>query len=145
MHNSVKILCTLDTTDPACALGMEIWLDDLQIFDCAHVTEPIKFEHEFSDQDAQHLLRFVMKGKQLTHTQVDADGQIVSDARLLIKNLSFDEIELGQILIDHAAYYHNFNGSGPHTREKFYGELGCNGSVELEFSTPMYLWLLENM
>jgi hypothetical protein len=38
-----------------------------------------------------------------------------------------------------------FNGTSEVTEDKFYSELGCNGTVSLKFTTPMYLWLLEHM
>jgi hypothetical protein len=44
-----------------------------------------------------------------------------------------------------AKYQHDFNGTGKLTTQNFYGELGCNGTVSLKFSTPIYIWLLENM
>jgi len=44
-----------------------------------------------------------------------------------------------------AQYQHDFNGTGNPTIDKFYGEMGCNGTVSLKFTTPIYLWLLENM
>jgi hypothetical protein len=30
-------------------------------------------------------------------------------------------------------------------KDKFYGSMGCNGTITFEFNTPFYLWLLENM
>jgi hypothetical protein len=47
--------------------------------------------------------------------------------------------------IDQLVYEHNANGTGPLVQDKFYGEMGCNGTVTLEFSSPTYLWLLEQM
>ena len=145
MSEVVKLAVTIDTTDPACALGMEIWLDGQQIFNDNHVASQIIFEHEFADTDGQHELKFVMKGKSAEHTQIDSTGQIIKDARLTIKDFKFDEIELGHMLTQVTSYSHDFNGTEQPIQEKFYGELGCNGVVNLAFTTPVYLWLLENM
>ena len=65
--------------------------------------------------------------------------------RLFQAALAFDEIELKQIFIDHAVYTHNFNGTQTEIQDKFYGEMGCNGTVSFKFTTPVYLWLLENL
>jgi hypothetical protein len=143
--NTVKLSCVIDTTDVTCPLGVEIWVDSEQIFDCAHVTDTIKFEHNLNDNDGEQTLKFVMKGKTIDHTQIDEHGQIIKDASLIIQNVSIDEIALGQLLTDHAVYTHNFNNSGPVTQDKFYREMGCNGSVSLTFCNPFYLWLLEHM
>lgn len=139
------ISCNLDTTDPSCALGTEIWLDDDCLFNDSHITGLTHFEHSLSDSDAQHQLRFILKGKMPEHTIISESGEILKDARLIIKDLSFDDIALGQIFIDQAVYTHDFNGTAPQTQDKFYQEMGCNGTVQLNFSTPVYLWLLENM
>jgi hypothetical protein len=69
----------------------------------------------------------------------------VSDAVLTIKDLAFDEIKLGHMLTELATYTHNFNGTKEPVQEKFYGAMGCNGTVSLKFAAPVYLWLLENM
>jgi hypothetical protein len=71
-------------------------------------------------------------------------GEIVLDARLAIKDIEFDQIALNHIFTELSVYTHDFNGTGPQTSDKFYGEIGCNGIVELKFTTPVYIWLLEN-
>ena len=62
--NTVKLSCDIDTTDADCPLGIEIWIDNEQIFDCVHVTETINFVGDFNDDNGEHTLKFVMKGKQ---------------------------------------------------------------------------------
>jgi hypothetical protein len=147
MENTVKISCVIDTTDTTVPLGMEIWLDDQQIFNLDWLKESHKISHDISglDADADHELRFVMKNKNNEHTIVDDGGNIVKDARLIISDLSFDEIALGHIVTEKAVYAHDFNGTGKTVEDKFFGEIGCNGTVSLKFTTPVYLWLLENM
>jgi hypothetical protein len=144
MSNKVKISCVLDTTDSSCPLGMEIWMDDQQIFNQDHLTELTPFEYELSDDDGEHSLRFVMKGKTQAHTKINESGEIISDSRLVIKDIEFDEIALKYLFNNLAVYTHDFNGTGPTTLDKFHGEMGCNGTLELKFTTPTYLWLLEN-
>lgn len=147
-----RISCNIATSDAGARLGVEIWIDNQQIFNLEHVTELINFSYNLPDDDGEHQLKFVMKGKMAEHddgiysayTDIDDDGNIVKDARLIISNLGFDEIKLGQIFIDQAVYTHDFNGSQPEIQDKFYGEMGCNGTVQLDFTTPIYLWLLEH-
>jgi hypothetical protein len=95
--------------------------------------------------DQSHVLKLVLKGKQPIHTTVDSAGNIVSDALLMINDLSFDGIILDTIFNEHSVYCHNFNDTQPTTNDKFFGSMGCNGTVFLEFTTPIYLWLLEMM
>lgn len=144
MESTVKITCNLATSDSSVPLGLEIWLDDQQIFNQEWIKESVAFCHEISDADAQHELRFVMKNKTAEHTKVDQDGNIVKDSWLTVSDLAFDEIQLGHIGTELAVYTHDFNGTGNQVQEKFYGTMGCNGTVSLKFNTPVYLWLLEN-
>jgi hypothetical protein len=145
MTNTAIISCTLDTTDSSATIGFEAWINDHKFFDTDHVQGQQQLVVEIDDKDSEHELRLVLKNKISDHTKIDADGNIMSDARLIISDMAFDEIHLGQLLIDHAVYTHDFNGTGNLTQHKFYGEMGCNGTVSLRFSTPIYLWLLEHM
>jgi len=144
MNSNITIACNLATSDPAVALGFEAWIDDRKFFDSDHVQTAQKLSVEISDDSGEHELKFVMKNKTSDHTKIDEAGNIVSDARLIISDVSLDEILLAQIFIDKSTYTHDFNGTGPTTQQKFYGEIGCNGTVSLKFITPVYLWLLQN-
>jgi hypothetical protein len=145
MENTVKITCNLGTSDKSVPLGMEIWLDDQLIVNQDWVTDCVTICHELLDTDAHHQLRFVMKNKTSEHTIVDNAGNIVGDAWLTVSDLAFDDIPLNNLFTKLATYTHDFNGTQDQTQDKFYGCLGCNGTVTLEFTTPVYLWLLENM
>ena len=145
MTDQVQLACRIGNTDPTAKIGLEIWLDDTEIYHSEHVVEPVDFLYGFADTDGDHVLRFVMKNKTAEHTQINDDGEIVKDSCICIDHLSFDEIEPGQIFIDQAVYEHDFNGTGDPVKDKFYGTMGCNGTVSLAFTTPIYLWLLENM
>jgi hypothetical protein len=97
------------------------------------------------DVEAEHVLKLVLKNKQTEHTRLSESGEILNDACLTVSNLTFDSIKLGQIVNDLSIYEHDFNGTQSATKQQFFGTMGCNGTVELKFSTPIYLWLLENM
>ena len=144
MNNTTKISCTIGTINPAAELGLEVWIDDQQLFDTNHVSDQ-QLEWSISEDEAEHELRFIMKNKTTGHTQVDENGKIIQDSRITIQNLCFNEIKLGQLVIDQAEYIHDFNGTKDSVTDKFYGEIGCNGTVSLKFTTPIYIWLLENM
>lgn len=145
MIQPIKIAFTLDTTDAQSRLGFEAWIDDRKFYDTDHVSVPENIDLDISDDEAEHKLSFVLKNKTIDHTSIDEAGNILADARLQITDVSFDEIQLGHMFIEQATYEHDFNGTGQPVQEKFYGEMGCNGTVSLKFSTPIYLWLLEHM
>lgn len=143
--NTYQITCKIGSTNSSANLGLEIWLDEQLMYNVDHVSDEIPVDFEVNEDEAEHELKFVMKNKNSSHTTVNESGNIVSDARLIVSNLAFDEIELKQIFIDGATYTHDFNGTQDKTTEKFYGEMGCNGTVSLRYATPIYLWLLEHM
>jgi hypothetical protein len=145
MTDTATISCSLDTTDPAAKLGFEAWIDTKKFYDTDHVAHCQQIFIEIPDDDAEHELRLIMKNKTIQHTQVDEAGNIINDARLKITDLAFDEIQLGHMVTEQATYMHDFNGSSVMTEHKFFGEMGCNGTVSLKFRTPIYLWLLEHM
>ena len=143
--STVKFSCVVAPSKTAVPLGCEVWIDDTCVFDQNHVAEPVAVDHEFSDDDGEHVLRITLKNKLPEHTQIDDQGNIMSDALLGVTEISFDEIDCTQIVQNLAVYRHNLNGNGSEIEDQFFGDLGCNGSVELKFTTPVYLWLLENM
>ena len=137
--------CKIGTTDTSAALGMEIWLDDQKIFATEHVDSTVEFQTTVNDNVGEHELRFIMKNKTIDHTQINQEGEILKDTCLTIKDVLFEKIDLGHMFIEQTSYTHDFNGTQPEVTEPFYGSMGCNGTVKLKFTTPIYLWLLETM
>ena len=143
MKNTATFSCRIGTTDASAALGMEIWLDGLQIFDATHVDSTVEYKTTFSDADGEHELRFVMKNKTVDQTQIDEAGKILKDACLTINDVAFEDIELAHMFTEQTVYIHDFNGTQAEVIDEFHGVMGCNGTVSLKFTTPIYLWLLE--
>jgi hypothetical protein len=146
--STTQISCTISASDPAAELGVEVWMDSIQIYNSDHFSVA---EHQLTwdidDQtEGEHTVRFVLKNKKQHHTTVDSQGNIITDATIAISNLAFDGIELNQLFFDHAKYCHNLNGTSlTDIDDRFYGVMGCNGTVSLTFTAPAYIWLLKNM
>jgi hypothetical protein len=143
--NTIDFRCVLSSTNPQIPLGMEIWLDDHKFFDQDRIDCISSVVHTMPDDDGEHEIRFVLKNKNPNHTQVDEYGNIVSDTTVTVSDIRFDDIDCQYLTVKLAKYHHDFNGTGEPTTDGFYGALGCNGTVALKFTTPFYLWLLENM
>lgn len=142
---TVNLSATIDSTDYSIPLGLEVWLDNTCLLDVEHVSNTVMLDHTFPEVDRKHQLKFVLKNKLPTHTVIDSDNNIVKDACLSISNFKIDDIDISDIFKFKAVYTHDFNGTQPAVNDSFYGTMGCNGSVEFEFTAPFYLWLLENM
>ena len=144
MTDTLKIKVKVSNTNPDIPLGLEVWVDDQCVTNIEHVTESVT-ECEVPDTDGDRELRIVMKNKLTGHTVIDEDNNIIQDALLSVNLIEFDEINITDIFIAQSEYTHSFNGPGEATTNRCYGQLGCNGTVSLKFSTPFYLWLLETL
>lgn len=142
---TVKISFDIQTSDSECPLGIEIWLDDVVLLTNNHVQETVSFSHDIDDHDGEHELQIVLTGKTTDHTLVDETGAIIKDAILTISSVMIDDIDVNQLFLDKCVYTHNFNGTQPEIVDTFHGAAGCNGTISFKFTTPVYLWLLENM
>lgn len=130
-------------TAPGCVFraslnGQEIWSGDPSVSQ--------EITHEFPDtDDTQYLLEFHLDGKRPEHTKINDQGDILEDLLITIKDVSLDGIDIQQLVYEHAEYHHDFNGTREPINDQFFGVMGCNGTIKLEFTTPIYMWLLENM
>jgi hypothetical protein len=140
--------CSLSFTARATGSDLHLCarLNGHVFFDQTLITDTVEIRHDFNEVDGTaYTLEIVMSGKQSDHTVVDQDGVIQEDRVIEIGKIAIDDLELGQMFIEQAQYHHDFNGTQAATVDKFYGDMGCNGTVELKFSAPVYMWLLENM
>lgn len=143
--DAIKLEFDVGTTDAKCKLGVRVLLDNNIICDNPHVTKTVHISHELDDTDGEHVLAIELYGKLPEHTKITKTGEIVSDVLLEINNMTLDGIDLDQIFQSLAVYHHDFNGTQSAVVDQFHGSMGCNGTVTLKFTTPIYLWLLENM
>ena len=111
------------------------------------VTKSTQLDIDVPDiEDTEHTIELTLSGKTDSHTIRDKNGDVLSTTELVINNFQIDDINMDSIvLINSLPYTHNFNGSEETVTEKFYDTMGCNGTIKLTFTTPFYLWLLENM
>ncbi len=143
--DKVKIAFDIASTSLACPFNVEVWVDQSKLLALDNVGDCVHFAHELSDDDGKHELRIVLQGKLPEHTKIDEQGNIIGDATLQISNVTIDELDVEKLFQSHSTYTHNFNGTQSEIVDTFHGIAGCNGTISFEFSTPVYLWLLENM
>lgn len=92
-------------------------------------------------EDQEYCLKIRLENKTNADTIIQG-SEIVKDMLLNIDSIEIDGIELGEI---------KWNGSefvaDDPSRETLDRcvNLGWNGSYQLKFTSPFYLWLLENM
>lgn len=145
MTDTLKIKVKIGSTNYSVPLGLEFWVDNKCVNDIDHVKSTTLIECDIDDDEGKHELRIVLKNKQLEHTTLDNDGNIVKDAMLVVEMIEIADININDLFVNNSQYAHSFNSNGKSVVEGCYGMLGCNGTVSLQFNTPFYLWLLENM
>jgi len=145
MTDTISIAFDVATSNPDTKLGICIRLDGAVVHENSHVSETYTVQHSMNDDDGEHLLSIELFGKLPEHTVVNDAGEIITDSVINVSNILFDDIDCSKIVTDYAVYKHDFNGSGSTIEDKFFSDIGCNGIVELKFTTPIYLWLLEHM
>ena len=67
---NIAFACQVQPTNKAIALGLRVVLDQVTIFETAHVTETVQLKHEMSDADGEHELTFELFGKLPEHTKI---------------------------------------------------------------------------
>ena len=112
----------------------------------------IEFEHELKEGEKYSLI-IERSGKDIRQTVVE-NGQIVKDQLLHIKSIEIDEIEIGarvysglytpQYPEPWASQQRQAGNSLP-ASFKNVTTIGHNGRWELGFTSPFYMWLLENL
>ena len=112
----------------------------------------IEFEHELTEGEKYSLI-IERSGKDIRQTVVE-NGQIIKDQLLHIKSIEIDEIEIGALV--YSGFYtpqypepwaSQQRQAGNALPESFKNAtiLGHNGRWELGFTSPFYMWLLENL
>jgi len=143
--NNVKFSCLVDTNDQTNTIGLDIFLNNDKQFS-ENITGEKVISFNIPNENKEWTITFKIYGKNSSHTTLDNNGNIIKSTELSITNISFDEFDISNIIaIRPLTYLHNFNGNGEEINDKFFGIAGCNGTIELNFRTPIHIWLLENM
>lgn len=122
--------------------GARVYIDENLIFENL-ITEPTEIRWAGQISDGDHKIVIEMYNKNAGDTVTDDDENILNDVLLHINNISVDDIDLDQLLWSNSEYY----PIGADSPEKILDcvNLGWNGFWQLSFSSPIYLWLLENL
>jgi hypothetical protein len=119
-----------------------VYINDQLIFDEKIVEEKL-VNWKGTVQD-RNKISVELHSKRNNDTVTDSSGNIVNDVLLNIVGISIDDIDLGQLLWTKSVYYPDPSNMYAPNRLEQCVNLGWNGRWELEFDSPIYLWLLEN-
>lgn len=103
--------------------------------------------HKYCDVDNHaliHRLCLTMDGKTSDHTKIGASGEIIWDCAIIIKSIKFNDIDITYLVCQGAeCYHHNNNGATDSFLDEFFGYMGHNGEVIIEFESPLHVWFLK--
>jgi hypothetical protein len=123
---------------------IEIYLDNNLIFKSTAQQQSQQVLCEIDEDPADHTLALVMSGKNQSHTVVNDNDEITNDIYFKIDRLEFEDLDMQEVFcLGKECYTHSFNSNQPEFLDEFYGIIGCNGTVKINFTTPIYLWLVD--
>ena len=113
----------------------------------------IEFKHELEgDNDYNLIINRSGKGK--NQTVINDKGDILKDQLLHIKSIEIDEIDIGALIYE-GIYTPRYpepwttqqREAGIELRHSFKNvtQIGHDGEWKLAFSSPFYMWLLDNL
>ncbi len=106
-------------------------------------TQQYTIAFDDTDEHAMQCITVTMRGKTQQHTIVDNE-KIISDVYANLKHITIDEIDVTDLYAEGKPCYHhvgsNNKQNGPVIVDEFYGFIGYNGDIKLEFTTPMWKW-----
>ena len=142
----MKIILGLTATVDCSDVIAKILLNDQLISQTTADTKEFITEINLPEIPRDHTVEIQMLGKNSQHTQLDSQGNIVYDVAFEVTTLDIEDIDMKPIFCHgRICYYHTSNNPvNPEIQDEFYGYIGFNGRVKLEFSTPIYLWLLQH-
>ena len=125
-------------------LQFHVLLNGEKVYELQSDSDHVKIAID-DDVSKQQKIVFELAGKQSHHTRINEQQEITEDAVITVKNITVDSIAIDQIFSEKSQYQHNHNGNSNNVVDSFYGTMGCNGTASMEFTSPVYLWLLENI
>ena len=113
----------------------------------------IEFEDELTEESEYGLI-IERSGKGKNQTVLNDKGEIIKDQLLHIKGIEIDGIDIGALVYE-GVYTPQYpkpwatqqRESGQDLKDSFKNvtQMGFDGEWKLTFSSPFYMWLLENL
>jgi len=146
MENPITFEFDVVPTAPHKPLSLTVRFDGENKWQKTEITDICHIVIDFDDAiESTHHVQLEIANKTPNHTKIDSNGSILEDSLLRLQNISVDGIDITNLVPTISNYTHNFNGTGPEQTDVVYTDLGCNGVATIEFRTPVYLWILENI
>lgn len=139
----MKLLLGLRGTAECKDVCIEIFVNQKSIAQCTAQLDEFITEIVLPEDPAKHVVEICMSGKTKKHTEVDLQGNILSDVAFIVETLKIQDIDMKPIFCQgRPCYFHcGNNPNGVEIQDEMYDYIGWNGKVQIEFFTPIYLWM----
>jgi hypothetical protein len=144
--NTVNFTCKVSTNCPELPINLKIDHNNTVVFD-DQIINDVNISFDFDDGvEVEHVVKFIVHGKTDLHTQLSNTNEIIKSSEITITQISLDGFSLTPyIMANPLLYIHSNNGYTDQIHSEFFDTAGCNGEIILKFTSPIYLWLLDNM
>ena len=120
----------------------QVTLNDNVIFDAIVNGTSVIVQSATLENESVNKLKITLLDKKDEHTEIDEQGNILKDSQLTIEECTIEDVDLiPNFSLIQEKFYYEHSGS----KHQLYNTLGINGSAVIEFDTPFYVWLLENI
>ena len=128
-------------------IQLDVEVNQTKISTIGFSTELQQVSYELPDDPKEHELKITMFGKKSWHTAINQNGELVRDVICNLSYIRFNQIDVTDTFCagKQECYLHKFNNKKKEDAiDTFWGLIGCNGIITLNFSTPIFIWLLEH-
>lgn len=98
---------------------------------------PYTYEINVSAGDTVHLF---LSGKKDDHTVIH-NGTVTDTVEIIIDQVLLDSVDITNKFLKQCTYRHGYNGTGDSVNDAFYGTMGYNGEVIMQFDRDPVAWL----
>ncbi len=150
----IELYATMWDKCPTCEICVNdqvLWEGD--ITGTENKPDLIEFESTL-EEEKEHKLVINRQGKTVGQTVVNEKGDILKDQMLHIKSIEIDEIDIGALVYE-GVYKPDYPKQWALQQAKTGNKLpetlknvtimGHNGTWTFTFTSPFYMWLLENL
>lgn len=148
---SLKFKIVLSGTGSPYPCNFTISIDDKVYINETTSATSTAYEFVASLTEGKHSLNIELLDKSGKHITKDSDGNLDQDFQLNIESIAIDDIDLAMLIWTLSKYYPKYPDNYEDLEQKAKTvvtdcvTLGWNGVWSLEFDSPFYLWLLENI
>lgn len=142
----MSLIISYEFTQKEQQILFSVSADDSVIFEqfADGKSHDLKYDFDNTDEHRIIKIKMSMRGKTHEHTVIGENNNILSDCAIIIKSISIDGIDVTEIFcLGNRCYTHNSNDASDEFTDEFYGYIGFNGDVCIEFSVPLHVWFLK--